>query len=138
MNPRISRFPPHVFEEVRKTSGDFEYWAARACKNDSVFFFNLRGLQFIGFGENNGEGTLDLAEPFQKLEIDFLRLVARINQHKHATEIGTVGNVTGNDFLEGCTMAFRHFGVAIAWKVDHAKGSVDFKKINELGAPGSL
>jgi hypothetical protein len=35
-------------------------------------------------------------------------------------------------------VALRHLGVAVAGQIHHAKGSVDFKKIDELCATGRL
>ena len=99
-------------------------------------FFDMRWLQLVGFGEDHRKWTLDLAEPLQKFEIDFLGFVARIDQYEDAAQVWPVGDVAGYDILKRDAMTLRHLGVAITRQIHHAEGSVDFEKIDELGATG--
>lgn len=50
-------------------------------------FFHMRCLQLVGFGEDHRKGTIDLAEPLQKFEIDFLGFMARIDQDEDAAQV---------------------------------------------------
>ena len=101
-------------------------------------FLGLGGFKFVGFGEHEGVGAFGFREPVDEFQVDALGVVAGVDEHHHHGKVGAVGDVFGDELLEGCAAAFGDFRVTVTWKVDEAEGAVDAKKIDELGATWSL
>ena len=99
-------------------------------------FFNDTGFDFVGLGEDESEGDLVFNEPADKLQVDFLRSVAGVDEDESATEVFAFEQVFGNKFVELIPQLLGHFGIAVAGKIDELPGLVDFKEVDLAGTAG--
>ena len=74
----------------------------------------LGGLELVGLRENQVESPAGLGEPSDELDIDLLRFVPGIDQHKDALKVWALQHVVGDELLKKRAPALRHFGEAIA------------------------
>lgn len=75
-------------------------------------------FQFVGFGENDGEGYSVLAQPFYESEVYGLRLVTAVDEDKEAGHLLALQNVGLYDALNLFLAFLSALGIAVARKVD--------------------
>src|SRR6185503_15129397 len=92
----------------------------------------LRGRLFVGLGEDQRKRRRRGFEPAEKLEIDRLRRVTRIDEDKNAAQIGAAREKLGDGFVELEPTLLANLGVPVTGQINEAPGAVDDEEIDEL------
>lgn len=90
-------------------------------------------FQFVGFGENDGEGYSVLAQPFYESEVYGLRLVTAVDEDKEAGHLLALQNVGLYDALNLFLAFLSALGIAVARKVDDVPVLINQEMIDEHG-----
>lgn len=98
----------------------------------------LGGLELVGLRENQVESPTGLGEPSDEFDVDLLRFVPGVDQHKDALKVWALQHVVGDELLKKSAPALGDFGEAVAGQVHKTKGPIDAEKIDELGATRCL
>ena len=93
-------------------------------------------FQFVGFGENDGEGYSVLAQPFYESEVYGLRLVTAVDEDKEAGHLLALQNVGLYDALNLFLAFLSALGIAVARKVDDVPVLINQEMIDEMVFPG--
>ena len=99
---------------------------------------HLGRLQLVGLRENQVESTSGLGEPSDELDVDLLRFVTGVDQHKDALKVWALQHVVGNELLKKSAPTLGDFGEAVSRQIHKTKGPIDAEKIDELGATRCL
>ncbi len=98
-----------------------------------MWVFSLPPFSLSAFGENDGKGYAVLAQPFCKLEVDGLRLMAAVDEDKEAGHLLALQYIGLYDALNLFLPFLSAFGIAVSRKVDDVPVLVDQEMIDEHG-----
>ena len=98
----------------------------------------LGGLELVGLRENQVESPASLGEPSDEFDVDLLRFVPGVDQHKDAPKVWALQHVVGDELLKKSAPALGDLREAVAGQVHKTKGPIDAEKIDELGATRCL
>ena len=92
--------------------------------------------EFVGFGEDDGEGDTVFAEELQEVEVFPLRFVADVYEHKEAGELLAVEDIVLDEVLEFVHLPFATLCIAVAGEIDEVPLLVDEEMVDEQGLAG--
>ena len=87
--------------------------------------------ELVGLREDYAEGNAVLAEPFDELEVDALRLMARINKKKEVHHLFATQDIARYHPLQFVPLLLSPLGIAIAGKVDEIPLIINNKVVDE-------
>ncbi len=102
-----------------------------AVGGDVVFggFF----AEFVGLGEYNAEWYSVFAQELHEFKVDFLRLVARVDQQEEVGHLAALEYVAFDDFLQTLAVCLAALGVSVAREVHDVPAVVDQEVVDQHG-----
>lgn len=115
----------------------------RAIRRDGLqkirnISLHLGRLQLVGLRENQVKSAAGLGEPSDELDVDLLRFVPGVDQHKDALKIRALQHVVSDELLKKSAPTLGNLREAVAGQIHKTKGPIDTKKVDELGATRRL